>query len=150
MAPIKLDDNAAYMAYKLLTERPLGMKPFGKDVSSIPPPSQTLHRARRWGVPFEAAQSVTEWVTTGGVKWRERGYRQQEPSGDEKGLVTGGVKLAHEDGGLVAVDGFSCPGCGREVMDLAALVVIVKLWVFLVLTMDSDEKGADGNSADSI
>ncbi|OBT90097.1 hypothetical protein VE02_02520 [Pseudogymnoascus sp. 03VT05] len=31
MAPIKLDDNAAYMAYKLLTERPLGMKPFGKD-----------------------------------------------------------------------------------------------------------------------
>ncbi|OBT42541.1 hypothetical protein VE00_06224 [Pseudogymnoascus sp. WSF 3629] len=31
MAPIKLDDNAAYKAYKLLTERPLGMKPFGKD-----------------------------------------------------------------------------------------------------------------------
>ncbi|KFY77552.1 hypothetical protein V498_09302, partial [Pseudogymnoascus sp. VKM F-4517 (FW-2822)] len=24
MAPIKLDDNAAYKAYKLLSERPLG------------------------------------------------------------------------------------------------------------------------------
>ncbi|OBT81296.1 hypothetical protein VE02_10219 [Pseudogymnoascus sp. 03VT05] len=35
MAPIKLDDNAAYKAYKLLSKRPLSMKPFGKDDNGL-------------------------------------------------------------------------------------------------------------------